>query len=162
MSIEYTLDPEDIAAARLLALGIRPRIEFALFAVVVCALLSLSVTPWRFGSLPLLIGLTASLGAFRLIQIYRVREAATAAFHRNSTLRRPSAARWDADGVTLRPTGATPESLPWTSLNPLKESDRVFLLQQRGGSIFALPKRAFADKAAQRIFREMARRAIPP
>src|ERR1700689_4063421 len=80
--VEYTLQAEDIASARLLALGVRPRVEFSLFAAVLIGLSALSVTNLSFGSLPLLIGLTACLGAFRLTQINKVRQAAAGAFNR--------------------------------------------------------------------------------
>ena len=42
--VEYTLEAEDIASARLLALGVRPRVEFSLFAAV---LIGLSALPCR-------------------------------------------------------------------------------------------------------------------
>ena len=68
MVVEYTLQPEDVAAARLLAIGIRPRLEFGLFVAALAALLIGSVSPWSYPSMPLLVGLTASLGGFRLMQ----------------------------------------------------------------------------------------------
>ena len=86
--VEYTLNPDDIAAARLLDLGIRPRLEFGLFAAAISGLLGWSVSPWSVGTVPLLIGLTASLGGFRLMQISRVKHAAAASYQRNPTLRR--------------------------------------------------------------------------
>jgi hypothetical protein len=156
--VEYTLDPEDVSSARLLAIGIRPRLEFALFTVAVAALLAWSVSPWSFGSLPLLIGLTASLGAFRLIQIGKVKEAALAAFHRNPTLRQPTAASWDDLGVTIQPAGSLTERILWTQLQRLRENERVVLLVQGPGLIHAIPKRAFADKATLDAFRVLARR----
>ena len=79
MIVEYTLDPEDVASARLLALGIRPRIEFAAFSAVIAGLLAWSVSPWSYNLLPLLIGLTAGLGGFRLMQIGKVKQAAAGA-----------------------------------------------------------------------------------
>jgi hypothetical protein len=79
MLVEYTLEAADVAAARLLAIGIRPRLELALFAVVVGVLLSWSVSPWKFATLPLLIGVTASLGAFRMMQIGKVKNLPVAA-----------------------------------------------------------------------------------
>lgn len=163
--VEYTLDPEDVASARLLAIGIRPRLEFALFAVAVAALLAWSVSPWSFGSLPLLIGLTACLGAFRLIQIGRVKEAALGAFHRNPTLRLPTAAAWDDRGVTIQPAGSLTERILWTQMQRLRENERIVLLSQGSGLIHAIPKRAFPDKATLAAFRVLARShesKIPP
>jgi hypothetical protein len=158
MTVDYTLNPEDITSARLLAIGIRPRLEFGLFAVVVAGLLAWSVSAWSFGSLPLLIGLTASLGGFRLIQIGKVREAAIAAFHRNPTLRRLTVASWDDLGITIYPAAALSERILWSELKPLKENDRIVLLQQATGTIHAIPKRAFSDKATLAGFRALARR----
>jgi hypothetical protein len=158
MIVEYTLNPEDITSARLLALGIRPRLEFGLFAAVVAGLLAWSVSAWSFGSLPLLIGLTASLGGFRLIQIGKVREAAIAAFQRNPTLRRLTVAAWDELGITIHPAAASSERILWSELKPLKENHRLVLLQQAAGSIHAIPKRAFSDKAMLAGFRALARR----
>lgn len=158
MAVEYTLDPEDIASARLLAIGIRPKLELALFAVAVAGELALSISPWNFG-LPLLIGLTASLGAFRIMQINKVKEAAAAAFQRNHTLRSVTVASWDADGITIQPATSISERILWTELKPLKENDRVLLFQQKSGNIHAVPKRAFPDKAALAAFRNLARRS---
>ncbi len=157
MVVDYTLTPEDITSARLLAIGIRPRLELAVFAAAVAGLLSWSVSPWSFALLPLLIGLTASLGAFRVIQIGKVREAAIAAYHRNPTLRQPTAASWDDRGVTIHPTSALSERLAWSELKPLKENERVVLLRQGTTSIHAIPKRAFTDKALLAEFRRLAR-----
>ncbi len=154
--VEYTLDPEDITSARLLAMGIRPRLEFALFAVAVSGLLGWSVSPWSFGSLPLLIGLTASLGAFRLIQIGKVKEAAVAAFRRNPTLRQPVSAAWDDRGVTIQPRGSTTERIAWTEVQRFRENERIILLQQAGGQIHAIPKRAFPDKGSLAALRSSA------
>ena len=132
MAVEYTLDPEDIASARLLAIGIRPRLEFALFAATIAGELGLSVSPWSFGSLPLLIGLTASLGAFRLMQISKVKGAAAAAFRRNETLRRVTVASWDADGISIQPTASVCERILWAELQPLKENDRRDSVSAKG------------------------------
>jgi hypothetical protein len=156
-AVEFTLDPADVASARLLAIGIRPRLELSLFSAAVCGLLAWSVSPWSIGALPLLIGLTASLGAFRLIQIGKVKEAAFTAFHRNPTLRRPIAASWDDDGVTIQPAGALTERVSWTQLQRLKENERVLLLLQ-GAELIAIPKRAFSDKESLASFRSLARR----
>ncbi len=157
MSVEYTLDTGDIAAARLLAIGIRPKLEFTLFAIAVIAELALSVSPWNFNALPLLIGLTASLGAFRLMQINKVKEAADAAFRRNPTLRRVTVASWDMDGATIQPLSSPGERILWAQLQCLKENDRVVLLQQKSGLMHAIPKRAFPDKAALAALRDRAR-----
>jgi hypothetical protein len=157
VSVEYTLDPEDIASARLLAIGIRPRLEVTVFAIAITAELACSVSPWNFNGLPLLIGLTASLGAFRLIQINRVKEAADAAFRRNPTLRRVTVASWDMDGATIQPLSSECERILWTELRSLKENERVVLLQQKSGIIHAIPKRAFPDKAALAVLRRWAR-----
>src|SRR5580704_11446869 len=113
MAVEYTLDAQDVTSARLLAIGVRPRVEFTAFAAAIAALLALSVSPWSFGSLPLLIGLTASLGAFRLMQIGKVKEAALAAYHRNPTLRQPTVASWDDRGITIQPSGSLTERILW-------------------------------------------------
>ena len=161
MAVEYTLDPEDIASARLLAIGIRPKLEFALFAAAVAGELALSVSRWNFASLPLLIGLTASLGAFRLMQISKVKGAAAAAFRRNETLRRVTVAAWDADGISIQPTASICERILWAELQPLKENDRVILFQQKAGLIHAVPKRAFPDKAALAAVRNLARAGAP-
>ena len=158
MALEFTLDPEDIASARLLAIGIRPMPELVLFALAVAALLAWSVSPWSFPLLPLLIGLTACLAAYRVIQIGKVKEAALAAFRRNPTLRRSTAASWDADGVTIQPAGAPPERILWSQLRDLRENERVLLLLQDAGLIHAIPKRAFTDKATLAAFRALARR----
>ena len=161
MAVEYTLDSEDIASARLLAIGIRPKLELALFAAVLAGELALSVSSWNFGSLPLLIGLTASLGAFRLMQINKVKEAAAAAFRRNETLRRLTVAAWDADGISIQPAGSICERILWAQLQPLKENARVILFQQKDGVIHAVPKRAFPDKAALAAVRNLARAGGP-
>jgi YcxB-like protein len=160
MVVDYTLNPNDIASARLLAIGIRPRVELSLFAAALAGLLAWSVSPWRFNWLPLLVGLTASLGGFRLIQIGKVREAATAAFQRNPTLRQPTAASWDDRGVTIHPASAMSERIFWRELRPLKENARIVLLQQRSGTIHAIPKRAFTDKAMLATFRRLARAGV--
>jgi hypothetical protein len=157
LEIEFTLDSEDVASARLLAIGIRPKVEFSLFAVALAALLALSVSRWRFGSLPLLIGLTASLGAFRLVQISKVKEAAAAAFNRNQTLRQITVASWDDDGISIRPLNAMVERISWTALARLKENERIFLFQQKSGAIHAIPKRAFPNKAALAALRRQSR-----
>jgi hypothetical protein len=157
MVVEYTLNPEDIAAARLLAIGIRPRLEFGLFVAVIAGLLSWSVSPWSFSTVPLLIGLTASLGGFRLMQIAKVKQAAIASFQRNPTLRRLTVASWDDRGVTIHPTAALSERILWTELKPLKENERIVLLSQGAGNFHAIPKRAFPDKEALIGFRRLAR-----
>jgi YcxB-like protein len=158
MVVEYTLNPEDVASARLLALGIRPQVEFALFAAAIAALMAWSVSIWSFALLPLLIGLTASLGGFRLIQIQRVKEAAIAAFHRNPTLRQLTAASWDELGITIHPAGALSERILWAELKPLKENERLVLLRQGAGTFHAIPKRAFSDKQSLAAFRRLARK----
>jgi hypothetical protein len=145
--IEYTLDAQDVAAARLLAIGIRPRIEFSLFAAVLIGLVALSVVaPAKLGSAPLIIGLTACLGAFRLTQINKVKQAASAAFNRNQTLRQPTVASWNDDGIIIQPAAATMERIPWGALGAFKENERVVLFQQKSGAIHAIPKRAFPSK----------------
>jgi hypothetical protein len=159
VALEFTLDAEDVAAARLLAIGIRPKLEFLLFTLALAGMLAWSVSPWHFYPLPLLIGLTASLGAFRVIQIGRIREAALAAYRRNSTLRRPILASWDEGGVTIEPAGASKERILWAQLRPLRENERVVLLLQETAMIHAIPKRAFPDRAALDAFRALARRA---
>ena len=158
MAVEFSLDPADVTSARLLAIGIRPRREFWLFAAALAALLACSASPWYFESLPLLIGLTASLGAFRLIQIGRVKEAASAAFRRNPTLRRQFTAAWDGAGVTIQPAGAAAERILWADLQRLKENERILLLVQATGMIHAIPKRAFSNRASLAAFRSLARR----
>jgi hypothetical protein len=154
--VEYTLDAEDIASARLLALGIRPRVDFSLFALAVAGLLAWSVSPWSFASLPLLIGLTACLGAFRLMQIGKLKEAALASFQRNPTLRRLTSAAWDEHGVTIQPANALTERILWADLRKLRENERIVLLMQAGQLMHAIPKRAFPDRAALQSFRALA------
>jgi YcxB-like protein len=162
MAVEYTLNADDITSARLLAIGIRPRLEFALFASSVAVLLAWSVSPWRITILPLLIGLTASLGAFRLMQIGKVKEAAVAAFRRNPTLRLPTTAEWDERGVTIQPAGALTERILWTELQRLRENERVILLLQGAGFGHAIPKRAFPNKTMLDAFRVAARAGHRP
>jgi len=162
MAVEYTLNAEDITSARLLAIGIRPKLEFGLFAASVAALLAWSVSPWRITILPLLIGLTASLGAFRLIQIGKVREAALAAFRRNPTLRLPTTAEWDERGVTIQPAGSLTERILWTEMQRLRENERVILLLEGVGFSHAIPKRAFPNKTILDAFRIAARGHRPP
>jgi hypothetical protein len=157
LAVDYTLDAQDVAAARLLALGVRPRIEFALFAAALIGLAALSVSPISFGSPRLLIGLTACLGAFRLMQIHKVRQAAAEAFKRNPTLRRATVATWDEHGLSIQPQTGVPERITWAALKSVKESARVIVFVQRSGAVHALPKRAFADKAALDQLRRMAR-----
>jgi hypothetical protein len=163
MAVEYTLNADDIVSARLLAIGIRPRLEFGVFAAWLAALLAWSVSPWRINILPLLIGLTACLGAYRLMQIGKIREAATAAFRRNPTLRLPTTAEWDERGVTIQPSGSLTERILWTELQGLRENDRVILLLQGAGFSHAIPKRAFPTKSLLGAFRAAARvhRALP-
>ncbi len=160
MVIEYTLDPEDIAAARLLAIGIRPRVELGLFAAAITALLAWSVSPWSYNLLPLVIGLTACLGGFRITQIGKVRQAAATAFHRNPTLRRLTAASWDERGVTIHPAAAQSERILWSELQALKENERIVLLQQSTGTIHAIPKRAFTERSMLVTLRGLARAGI--
>jgi hypothetical protein len=160
MIIEYTLDPEDVASARLLAIGIRPRLELGAFAAVISGLLGWSVSPWSYDMLPLIIGLTACLGGFRLMQIAKVRQAAAAAFQRNATLRRLTTAAWDDGGVTIHPLGANSERILWSEVAALKENERIVLLQQSTGNIHAIPKRALADKSMLGGFRALARAGI--
>jgi hypothetical protein len=157
MAVEYTLNADDITSARLLAIGIRPKLEFGLFAASVAAMLAWSVSPWRITILPLLIGLTASLGAFRLMQIGKIRESAIAAFHRNPTLRLPTTAEWDERGVTIQPAGSLTERILWSELQRLRENERVILLLQGVGFSHAIPKRAFPNKAMLDAFRVAAR-----
>ena len=159
MVVEYTLQPEDVAAARLLAIGIRPRLEFGLFVAALAALLIGSVSPWSYPSMPLLVGLTASLGGFRLMQIGRVRQAAAAAFQRNPTLRRPTVASWDDQGITIHPAAAHAERILWRDLKALRENERIVLLSQGTAIFHAIPKRAFNDKAALQALRRLARAA---
>jgi hypothetical protein len=161
MAVEYTLNADDIASARLLAIGIRPRLEFGLFAASVAGLLAWSVSPWRITILPLLIGLTACLGAFRLMQIGNVREAAMAEFRRNPTLRMPTAAEWDERGVTIQPAGSLTERILWSELQRLRENERVILLLQGAGFSHAIPKRAFPNKTLLDAFRAAARGQAP-
>jgi hypothetical protein len=156
LPIEYTLDAQDVAAARLLAIGIRPRVEFTIFAVVLITLVALSVSPWVFGTIPLLVGLTACLGAFRITQISKVREAATTAFKRNETLRQVTVAMWDDAGITIQPLTAIIERIPWTALKAFKENERVVLFQQ-ANALHAIPKRAFPNKVALQALRRKAR-----
>jgi hypothetical protein len=160
MVIEYTLDPEDITSARLLAIGIRPRFELALFAAVMSGMLAWSISPWSYAMLPLLIGLTACLGGFRLMQISQIRQAAAAAFQRNSTLRRPTVASWDDRGVLIQPAAGQAERILWSELRALKENERIVLLQQRLGIIHAIPKRALTDKTMLATLRRLARAGI--
>lgn len=160
MVIEYTLEPEDVACARLLAIGIRPRVEVALFAAVIFGMLAWSVSPWSYPMLPLLIGLTACLGGFRLTQFGKVREAAAAAFQRNPTLRRLTCASWDDGGVTIQPASAQSERILWSELKALKENERIVLLQQHTGNIHAIPKRAFTDKTSLAVLRGLARAGV--
>jgi len=157
MLVEYTLEPADVTAARLLAIGIRPRLELAVFAVAVGMLLGWSVSPWKFDMLPLLIGLTASLGAFRMMQISKVNEMAMTAYHRNATLRMPTVASWDENGVSIQPAGAPVERIAWRQLQRLRENERVFLLLQPNGVMHAIPKRAFAEPMMLASFRRLAR-----
>lgn len=158
--IEYTLEAEDIASARLLALGVRPRVEFSLFAAALVGLSALSLSSLSFGSLPLLIGLTACLGAFRLTQINKVRQAAAAAFKRNATLRRATIALWDDEGVSIQPADAIVERIAWRELAAFKENDRIVLFQHKSRAIHAIPKRAFADKAVLAALRRTAQAMI--
>jgi YcxB-like protein len=158
--VEYTLQAEDIASARLLALGVRPRVEFSLFAAVLIGLSALSVSNLSFGSLPLLIGLTACLGAFRITQINKVRQAAAAAYKRNDTLRRVTIALWDDQGVSIQPADAIVERIPWSELAAFKENERIVLFQQKSRAIHAIPKRAFADKAVLATLRQTAHAMI--
>jgi hypothetical protein len=156
LPIEYTLDAQDVAAARLLGVGIRPRIEFTIFAVVLIGLAALSVSPWTFNTAPLLIGLTACLGAFRITQIGKVREAAAIAFKRNDTLRQVTVAMWDDGGITIQPLTAIIERIPWSALQAFKENERIVLFQQ-ANALHAIPKRAFPNKAALQALRKKAR-----
>ena len=155
MIVDYTLDAEDVASARLLALGIRPSVEFAAFGAAMTGLLAWSVSPWSYPLLPLLIGLTACLGGFRLTQIGRVRQAAAAAFQRNPTLRQLTTASWDDRGVTIQPASASSERILWSELKTVRENDRVVLLQG-ALNIHAIPKRAFQDKSGLVALRRLA------
>jgi len=157
MRVDYTLDVDDVVAARLLAIGIRPPVEALLFGIGIAGLLAWSVSPWRLAVVPLLISLAAGLGGFRLIQMARVREAALAAFQRNPTLRRSATATWDDAGITISPAAAAPERIAWRDLKPLRENARILLLCQTTGTLHAIPKRAFADKAALHTFCRLAR-----
>jgi hypothetical protein len=160
LPVEYTLDARDVAAARLLALGVRPRIEFALFAAALIGLAALSISPFKFGSPRLLIGLTACLAAFRLMQITKVRQAAVAAFERNPTLRQSTVATWNEQGITIQPLTAMLERISWSALKGVEENARVIVFVQRSGAIHAIPKRAFSGKAALNELRRQARAGI--
>jgi hypothetical protein len=157
MAVEYKLEPEDVASARLLAIGIRPKLEFALFVLAIALLLAWSVSPWSIGQTPLVTGLAAGLGGFRLIQIAKIREAAAAAFQRNTTLRQPTTASWDASGVVISPASSMSERISWKELRAIKINERIVLLEQKTGSIHAIPKRAFANREAIAAFRALAR-----
>jgi hypothetical protein len=161
MVVEYTLDAEDIASARLLAIGIRPRVELGLFAAVTLSMLAWSVSPYTYATVPLLIGLTACLGGFRMTQIAKVREAAAAAWQRNPTLRAVTAASWDDQGVTIAPASALSERILWSELRALKENERIVLLQQHSGNIHAIPKRAFTDAGMLAALKRLSRARIP-
>ena len=113
-----------------------------------------------FGSLPLLIGLTACLGAFRLTQINKVRQAAAAAFKRNETLRRVTIAVWDDEGVSIQPADTIVERIPWSELEAFKENERIVLFQQKSRALHAIPKRAFPDKAVLAELRRTAHAMI--
>ena len=158
--VEYTLEAEDIASARLLALGVRPRVEFSLFAAVLISLSALTLSNLSFGSLPLLIGLTACLGAFRLTQINKVRQAATAAFKRNATLRRVTIAVWDDEAVSIQPADTIVERIPWSEIEAFKENERIVLFQQKSRALHAIPKRAFPDKTVLAELRRTAHAMI--
>jgi hypothetical protein len=158
--IEYTLEAEDIASARLLALGVRPRLEFSLFAAALVGLSAISVSNLSFAALPLIIGLTACLGAFRLTQINKVRQAAVAAFKRNETLRHATIALWDDAAVSVQPANAIVERIPWSELAAFKENERIVLFQQKSRAIHAIPKRAFSDKAVLAALRRTAHAMI--
>lgn len=160
LPVEYTLEADDIGSARLLALGVRPRLEFSLFGAALVGLAAISVSPLSFGTLPLIIGLTACLGAFRLTQINRVRQAAAAAFKRNETLRRVTIAVWDDGGVSIQPAAALVERIPWSELAAFKENERIVLFRQKSGAIHAIPKRAFSDKTVLAALRRTARAMI--
>jgi hypothetical protein len=123
-------------------------------------MLAWSISPWTYGMLPLLIGLTACLGGFRLMQISQVRQAAAAAFQRNPTLRRLTAASWDDRGVIIHPAAGQAERILWSELRALKENERIVLLQQHSGHIHAIPKRALTDKAMLASLRRLARAGI--
>jgi hypothetical protein len=118
------------------------------------------VSNLSFGSLPLLIGLTACLGAFRLTQINKVRQAAAAAYKRNETLRRVTIALWDDEGVSIQPADTIVERIPWSELEAFKENERIVLFQQKSRAIHAIPKRAFADKAVLATLRRSAHAKI--
>jgi YcxB-like protein len=158
--VEYTLEAEDIASARLLALGVRPRVEFSLFAAALIGLSALTVSNLSFGSLPLLIGLTACLGAFRLTQINKVRQAAAAAFKRNATLRRVTIAVWDDEAVSIQPADTIVERIPWSEIEAFKENERIVLFQQKSRALHAIPKRAFPNKAVLAELRRTAQARI--
>jgi len=158
--VEYTLQAEDIASARLLALGVRPRVEFSLFAAALLGLSAISLSNLSFGALPLIVGLTACLAAFRLTQINKVRQAAATAFKRNETLRSLTVAMWDDAGVSIQPATALVERIPWSALASFKENDRIVLFQQTSGAIHAIPRRAFYDKAVLASLRRTARAMI--
>src|ERR1700730_5262051 len=162
MAVEYTFYVNGRNTAGDIINGILPKLELGLFAASVAALLAWSVSPWRITILPLLIGLTASLGAFRLMQIGKVKEAAMAAFRRNPTLRLPTTAEWDERGVTIQPAGSLTERILWTELQRLRENERVILLLQGAGFSHAIPKRAFANKTMLDAFRVAARAGHRP
>jgi hypothetical protein len=123
---------------------------------VLIALVALSVSPWRFGTIPLLIGLTACLGAFRITQISKLRQAAAIAFKRNDTLRQVTVAMWDDGGITIQPLTAISERIPWSALKAFKENERIVLFQQ-ANALHAIPKRAFPNKLALSALRKKAR-----
>ena len=125
------------------------------------ALLAWSMSPWSYPLLPLLIGLTACLGGFRLTQIAKVKQAATAAFQRNPTLRQFTTASWDDRGVTINPSTGLSERILWSDVRTLKENERLVLLQG-ARNIHAIPKRAFSDKSMLPGLRRLAGAGIKP
>ena len=101
--------------------------------------------------LPLLIGLTACLGAFRLTQINKVRQAAAAAFKRNATLRQCDHRDVGRCG-RQHPTGRRrrrEDSVERARSRSRRMSASSCSSKERG-AIHAIPKRAFADKAVSR------------
>jgi hypothetical protein len=155
MEIRFSLDLEELTAARFLALGLNVKKEMIIAAVAALLLIGLMLSPWSHPLMPLGIGGVAAFVAYSLIQSGKVRDSALRDWRGDSTLRGPWTVAWSDTGLTFQREGREPVSVVWSDLRPLIEDTRVVLVARRDGAwYFVVPKRAFADASTLDGLRE--------
>lgn len=100
-----------------------------------------------------------TVAIMRLLRPYFVRSF----WRRSPRIRRPVSALVEADaGVTVRTQDGSQQH-PWTTLGPVVETERVFVVHLAGGrAFFPLAKRGVADPADIARLRSLLRLAATP